>query len=109
MPLRPRWRLIFKPTLAAAGPNHVLLQRDMLLRRRMGIIFPTDPRTSQNASGRARDGVSLNCTECSATIKIPSPVEALELEDPEINHADQIINLVKLILKHLDECKPTDE
>jgi hypothetical protein len=55
------------------------------------------------------DGVSLNCTECSATIKIPSPIEALELEDPEMDHADQIINLVKLILKHLDECKPTDE
>jgi len=33
----------------------------------------------------------------------------IALEDPEMDHADQIINLVELILKHLDECKPTDE
>jgi hypothetical protein len=49
------------------------------------------------------DGVSLTCTECSATFKIPSAVDAVQLDDVE--YANQIIALIKRILEHLDECR----
>jgi RecB family exonuclease len=50
------------------------------------------------------DGVSLICTECSATFKIPSAVDgAVELDD--VLHAQRIIALIKRILEHLDECR----
>jgi hypothetical protein len=60
------------------------------------------------------DGVSLICNECGTTIKIPSPIEALTSDDPdmdhdpEMDHANQILKFVEQIFEHLDECKPTD-
>jgi hypothetical protein len=53
------------------------------------------------------DGVSLVCTECSAEFQIPSAIEMVGRS--EMDHADEIVGLIRQILEHLDQCQPTDE
>jgi len=47
--------------------------------------------------------VKLICTKCSASVKIPSAIDAVLQGDP-IDHANQIMSLVRRILAHLDKC-----
>ncbi|WP_439398313.1 hypothetical protein ACRQ5Q_13680 [Bradyrhizobium sp. PMVTL-01] len=53
------------------------------------------------------DGVSLICAECSAAFAIRSPMDALDKDDPDMAHAEQVIDLVKRVLEHLDQCQPS--
>ncbi|UQR65102.1 hypothetical protein LRP30_07585 [Bradyrhizobium sp. C-145] len=48
------------------------------------------------------EGVSLICAECGAAFRIPSPMDALDQGDPDMENADQIIDLIKRVLEHLE-------
>jgi len=36
-------------------------------------------------------------------------MDVLDQDDPDMAHADQIIDLVKHILKHLDQCQKSND
>jgi hypothetical protein len=51
-------------------------------------------------------GVSVCCSECDATFKIPSVMNAPRRGDMESDYTDEIMDFVERLLEHLDECQP---
>jgi hypothetical protein len=54
-------------------------------------------------------GVSVCCSECDATFKIPSFINALRKGDMETDYTEETMDFIERLLEHLDECQPIDD